>query len=32
MTNKKQQVKKLHPSQAPNEKKNKKPGIKVLMT
>ena len=30
MTNKKQQVKKLHPSQAPNEKKNKKPGIKVL--
>ena len=32
MTNKKQQVKKLHPLQALNEKKNKKPGIKVLMT
>jgi hypothetical protein len=32
MANKKQQVKKSNPSQAPNEKKNKRPGIKVLMT
>jgi tetratricopeptide (TPR) repeat protein len=30
MANKKQRVKKSNPSQAPGEKKNKKPGIKVL--